>query len=193
MRELEKQILSLGPGMMKTSRWEHCLRTADYALFLAKRFAVPEAGCRVAALAHDLARDVDLETQEQWARCELGVIPGFMQNAKQLLHGPASAWYLRDKLACRNESVIKAVCWHTTGHPDLDETGLVVFAADYMEPGRKHLNDYDRELLLDNSLDGLVLSILSAMDRYLDSKGIAFAPWSRELSQTLKNRYNGLL
>jgi predicted HD superfamily hydrolase involved in NAD metabolism len=189
---LERKILKRGPRMLKSSRWEHSLRTAEYAEFLAKHYGVEARSCRIAALAHDLARGFSLKKQARWAERELGDLPDFLVQAPQLLHGPASANYLR-RLGCRDESVLSAVSYHTTGHPDLDDTGLIVFAADYMEPDRTHLSDGDREALLALSLSELVLSILGSMDAYLASKGIVSAPWSRELSLSLKNRYNGAL
>ncbi len=187
---LEQQVLQKGPKMMTPSRWDHSLRTADYALFLAEYYGADEKRSRFAALAHDMARDKSPKTQEQWARRELGEIPSFMEQAPLLYHGPASAWYLREKLGCRDESVLKAVCYHTTGHPALDAEGLVVFAADFMEPGRRHLDHRDRETLLKLSLDGLCIAILDSMESHLATRGIDPAPWSRELSLCLKNRYN---
>lgn len=188
--KLERKILKKGPLLLNPSRWEHSLRTAEYAEFLARRYGADVRTCRIAALGHDLARGFSLKKQARWAEKELGGLPDFMVQAPQLLHGPASAWYLR-RSGCRDESLLNAVSFHTTGHPDLDDAGLIVFAADYMEPDRTHLDDGDREALLELGLYELAASILDSMDAYLSSRGIASAPWSRELSLSLKNRYNG--
>jgi HD superfamily phosphohydrolase YqeK len=57
--------------------------------------------------------------------------------AGKLLHGPAAAARLRaDGIA--DEDFLRAVAYHTIGHPGLDELGRALFIADYVEPGRRY-------------------------------------------------------
>ncbi len=36
----------------------------------------------------------------------------------------------------RDEGILKAITYHTVGHPELDDAGRAVFLADFLEPGR---------------------------------------------------------
>ena len=37
-----------------------------------------------------------------------------------------------------DEGFLRAVAYHTIGHPELDELGRALFMADYLEPGRRY-------------------------------------------------------
>jgi 2-amino-4-hydroxy-6-hydroxymethyldihydropteridine diphosphokinase len=57
--------------------------------------------------------------------------------AGKLLHGPAAAVRLRAD-GIDDEDFLRAVAYHTIGHPDLEELGRALFIADYIEPGRRY-------------------------------------------------------
>lgn len=188
---LELDIMREGPLLLNEKRWEHSLRTADFAEILARQYSVSVELVRLAALSHDFARQQPEQVVLDWAGRDQVILSDFCLNHPVLLHGFASAWYLRTKYSIDNPSVLNAVRYHTTGHPALDKVGLVVFAADYMEPGRTHISDSERTELQSLSLDGLVLSILKSMESYLLSINAEPSPDSRELYRILKKRYNG--
>ncbi|MDC7232672.1 MAG: bis(5'-nucleosyl)-tetraphosphatase (symmetrical) YqeK [Spirochaetales bacterium] len=187
---LETLLTDRGAAELSSKRWEHCLRTADYALFLADHYGVDPGLVRPAALAHDLAREWSPEKIRTAACKDQTRLPAFHLNNPVLLHGFAAAWLLQEDYGVKDLSLLNAVRYHTTGHPCLDDQGLLLFAADYMEPGRRHLDDRDREALLAQSLEGMILSILDAMAEHLQSSGKEVAPDSRELYQKLKKGYN---
>jgi 2-amino-4-hydroxy-6-hydroxymethyldihydropteridine diphosphokinase len=57
-------------------------------------------------------------------------------------HGPAAA----DRAAEageRDEGVLDAVRYHTTGSPDWDDVGKMLYLADFLEPGRSKGRDED--------------------------------------------------
>jgi predicted HD superfamily hydrolase involved in NAD metabolism len=61
----------------------------------------------------------------------------FRHLSGKLLHGPAAAEKLRQE-GVEDESMLRAITYHTIGHPELDDLGRALFIADYIEPGRKH-------------------------------------------------------
>ena len=187
---LEEDLLIEGPQLLSKKRWNHSLRTADYAVFMASHYGIGPDKVRLPALAHDLAREKSAEEILKWAILDQKILSDFHLTHPVLQHGFASAWYLRHHFGLTDPSVLNAVRYHTTGHPDLDEAGLIVFAADYMEPGRTHLTESDREAMLKLPLEELILSILESMNTYLIQRGSNQSPDSRELYQNLKKRYN---
>jgi nicotinate-nucleotide adenylyltransferase len=84
---------------------------------------------RAAGYLHDALRDANPEELRS-------MVPDGMKHlADGLLHGPAAAEQLRLD-GVHDESLLRAIAFHTIGHPDLDELGRALFIADYIESGR---------------------------------------------------------
>lgn len=188
--DLESQLIKRGESDLSTDRWEHCLRTADYAVFLAKKYSVKSEILRIASLTHDLAREWDSARIIEAALKDQKTLSSFNSEHSVLLHGFAAAWILQDEYSVTDQSLLNAVRYHTTGHPLLDKAGLVLFSADYMEPGRSHLDDRTRHSLIELPLEGMVLSILDAMEVHLNAMNKLLSPDSRELYEKLMKGYN---
>jgi 2-amino-4-hydroxy-6-hydroxymethyldihydropteridine diphosphokinase len=85
---------------------------------------------RAAGWLHDALRTADPETLRP-------LVPSHLQDlAPSLLHGPAAAERLRAE-GVTDEALLLAIGFHTIGHVRLDACGRALFAADYLEPGRK--------------------------------------------------------
>ncbi len=175
-------------GMLNPSRLAHSRRCAEYAGFLAEKFGADVFLCTLAGLGHDISREQSPGIIRDWARRDLKSLPDFMIKNPVLHHGPASAWYVGRKLGLKEPSLLNAIRYHTTGHPGLDANGLVVYAADYMEPGRTHISNKQRKNLLALPLEKLVMEILTLVNSYLLGRKLTPAPWSRELYEELKKR-----
>jgi HD superfamily phosphohydrolase YqeK len=86
---------------------------------------------RAAGLLHDALRDAPPDELRPLVPAGLGQLsPG-------LLHGPAAAERLRQE-GVDDEPLLRAVAFHTLGHPELDTLGRALFIADYIEPGRTY-------------------------------------------------------
>lgn len=84
---------------------------------------------RAAGWLHDALRDEDPETLRTLVPLE------FRDLAGPLLHGPAAAERLRDE-GVDDEGLLRAIAFHTIGHPEFDRLGRALYLADYLEPGR---------------------------------------------------------
>ena len=62
-----------------------------------------------------------------------------------VVHGPAAAAKL-EREGVVDEAFLRAVSYHTIGHPDFDPLGLALYAADFLEPGRVPLAEWRAEL-----------------------------------------------
>jgi len=87
---------------------------------------------RAAGMLHDALREVAPdELRPMVEEEELRDVAG------KLLHGPAAAARLRSD-GVHDEPLLRAITYHTIGHPQLDELGRALFIADFIEPGRLH-------------------------------------------------------
>jgi predicted HD superfamily hydrolase involved in NAD metabolism len=144
-------------------RYSHCLGTEKMARRMAIRFNVNPNLSGLAGLAHDICRE--------HSEVELKNITGKEHINPIMLHGEAGAILLKKDFFIEDRSILNAVHHHISGSPGLDKVGKIVFASDYMEEGRTHLSDYDRERLFSLELDDMVLSIARSMSQHLLEKG----------------------
>ena len=100
-----------------------------------------------------------------------------------LLHGALAAIHF-DEDACGSVPDVfkRAVRHHTLGSMEMGPYGAVVYIADYIEPGRKHLTDEDRKYILSAlTLEGMIVRIMDMQRLYFEREGIKEAAVSTEL------------
>jgi len=133
-----------------------------------KRGESPRERARWIALGylHDALREADEEQMRPL------VEPRFRELPTKILHGPAVAQRLRGE-GVEDEEFLHAAAFHTLGSPDFAVLGKALFAADFLEPGRKLQNDWRAKLRkrAPGDLDGVVQEILLARIRHLLARG----------------------
>jgi len=138
-------------------RFRHVVRVSRTAVLYARRFGLPVTNAMLAALGHDLARE-----WKDSRILSLAMQDGMPINAEEkanpiLLHGRAGAEFLKRKFGINDEIVLEAIRHHTLGDPTITETGMVLFIADYLEPGRRFTDVAFRRSCKTCSLGELVL------------------------------------
>ncbi|MCF6284661.1 MAG: bis(5'-nucleosyl)-tetraphosphatase (symmetrical) YqeK [Candidatus Hydrogenedentes bacterium] len=115
----------------------HCIFVAEYAASLSDAAGVDHDDAVTAGMLHDLCRTVPGDDLLKQAR-HYGLNPSEAAlEAPLLLHGPVAAEECRRDLDINSTSVYEAIYWHTTGRPDLDRLGQLLFLADFSEPTRR--------------------------------------------------------
>lgn len=113
-------------------RRAHIERVAVLVASWAAALVLPNAEAArwvASAWLHDALRDADPAT------LRTSVAGEFANWPNPLLHGPAAAARLRSD-GVHDEGLLRAVSYHTVGHPDLDAAGRALYLADFLEPGR---------------------------------------------------------
>ena len=87
---------------------------------------------RAAGLLHDALRDADPELLRMVVPTDMSTLPA------KLLHGPAAAERLRRE-GVDDDLFLRAIAYHTLGHPAFDRLGRALYLADYLEPGREDM------------------------------------------------------
>ena len=147
----------------------HIHRVVEIARELAVCHGINQEQAALAALAHDVARamtDGELLLRAAGMGLPIGVVD---RRVPILLHGPVGAEILQQEAGLTDISIYKAVYWHTTANPDLDELGKVVFIADKLDPAKIDSYPYLPQIrqLAFQDLDRAILHFLTrqAMDR----------------------------
>ena len=172
---------------LSRSRLEHSLSTALICVELCSRFGLDEEKGRIAGIAHDIARETPVDdTIINLINDGYEIRPEEINNSV-LLHGRIGASMLRKKFNLEDEDILQAVRWHTTGHPDMGNLGRVLFIADYIEPGRKHITQSVRASLMQLDLNEMTLKVLNDQTAYLRDKGCRITQSSMLLFEKLSN------
>lgn len=147
----------------------HIHRVVEIARELAACHGIDQEQAALAALAHDVARamtDGELLRRAAGMGLPIGVVD---RRVPILLHGPVGAEILQQEAGLTDISIYKAVYWHTTANPDLDELGKVVFIADKLDPAKIDSYPYLPQIrqMAFQDLDRAILHFLTrqAMDR----------------------------
>ncbi len=150
-------------AMLKPNRIAHVRGCEQEAVSLANRWGADPDEAAEAAILHDCTKKEKLDGQ--LALCgKYGVIPDEIErhNAK-LLHAKTAAALAKAEFGV-SASVEAAICWHTTGRPEMSLLEKIIYMADYIEPTRDFpgleelrrlaYEDLDRAMLM-----GLEMSI----------------------------------
>lgn len=112
---------------------------------------------KAAGHLHDALRDADPEELRPLVDEPFRDLPG------KALHGPAVAARLRAE-GVGDEEFLHALAYHTLGSADFGRLGMALYAADFLEPGRRLREEWRKTLRhrVASDLEGVVREILSA-------------------------------
>lgn len=117
-------------------RYRHTLGVMYISAALAMRYGIDLEMAQVAGLLHDCAKCIPNEKKIKL--CEKHHIPisRVEQGAPFLLHSKLGAYLAETKYEVKEEEILQAIIWHTTGKPEMTMLEKIVFLADYIEPMR---------------------------------------------------------
>jgi predicted HD superfamily hydrolase involved in NAD metabolism len=175
LREVTDAVLAELAARVSVSRRRHVERVLATAEALAERFDVPIERVRLAAAAHDLDREISPEEARRLVREWEIDVPRDQPAGPEFVHGPIAAERLQREYGVTDGEVLHAIRHHTLGDPGFGPIGLLLFVADFCEPGRRHLSETDRSRVLGKgSLEEMAREVLHlAMQRFgpLDEGG----------------------
>jgi len=134
---LNESIVAYQRETLSATRVEHILRVADTARRLAADHGLDEERAYTAALLHDNARETPGHVL--LAECRkrgISILPIDEVNPIPRLHGQLGAAIARERFAITDPEILDAISSHTLGRVGMTPLEMVVFLADYMEPGR---------------------------------------------------------
>ena len=149
------KIVDFAKKKLSKARYEHSVRTLLYAVELLKNNDVSFEKVFISALLHDIAKDND--------------ITGY--KVKETAHQYEGAKIVKEMLKIEDESIINAIKYHATAHPEIDKLGKIVFVADKLEWGKDYKGVEELRRLATEDLDKAFIAILEHNINYLINAG----------------------
>ena len=155
-QSLRADILDWVEARIKPKRFQHTLGVEDTAVQLARIYGVNPYEASIAALLHDNAKN--LTNEELYRICQT-YYPQYnlTQEYSSVFHAFAGAITAKRRYSELSNDVINAICFHTTGRPNMSTLEKIIYAADYAEPGREPFPGLEliREYLFNDLDDGI--------------------------------------
>lgn len=184
-KEMEKTL--------EPKRYEHTLSVAYTAANLAAVHGVDIEKALIAGMLHDCAKC--LSYKKQMSLCvknNIALSETEAQEDSPLLHAKAGGALAKQEYGIIDEDILNAIYYHTTGRPQMSPLEQVIYIADYIEPGRKHMkrtaaieDQYMQNLaaarkLAYQDLNEALCRILQDTLTHLTQKGGDIDPMTRE-------------
>lgn len=164
------KILNIVKQITGKSRFEHTLRVADLATKLAIHYDVDVDKTWLAAILHDLEKNISLEENDMLVRM-YGLDEKYIGN-QNLSHSKLAAVVSRDKLGINDEDILNAIAFHTTGRANMSMLEKIIFVADTCEEGRTYK---EAAMLRENAfenIDAVCIFILEFLQESIENKGL---------------------
>ena len=164
-QSLRADILEWIEGRLKPKRFKHTLGVEETAIRLARIFGADPQEASIAALLHDNAKNLNVEElylicQEHFPEYNL------TEEYASVFHAFAGAITAQERYSELSDEVINAICFHTTGRPQMTTLEKIIYAADYAEPGREPFPGLEliREHLFKNLDEGVRRMLQQTVD-----------------------------
>ncbi|MDE7060719.1 MAG: bis(5'-nucleosyl)-tetraphosphatase (symmetrical) YqeK [Lachnospiraceae bacterium] len=159
--------------LLPHKRYVHTLGVAYLAASIAMAYKKNYEKAMVAGLLHDCAKC--LPEKEILKQCvERGIAVSAAEKKQPfLLHGRLGAWYAQHKYGVKDEKILNAIRFHTTGRPDMSFVEKSIYLADYIEIGRVQKTEPDLDTIRKMAFENIDLAVYYAAKntvRYLAEK-----------------------
>ncbi|MCI8514840.1 MAG: nicotinate (nicotinamide) nucleotide adenylyltransferase [Lachnospiraceae bacterium] len=129
-KDLEKRL--------NPHRFAHTLGVARTAEELAAAYGADGEKAYLAGLLHDCAKDIPDKDQIHRAKMAGLTLSEQELLSPALIHAKLGAYYARERYGVRDEEILNAIRYHTTGRPAMTLLETILYIADYIEPGREN-------------------------------------------------------
>lgn len=156
---------------LKENRFIHTLGVVSVAKKLAENNGVDIEKAEIAALCHDIAKNIPLDEMEKIIKDKKIILTEDEKNTKELWHSILAPVLAKEKLKIEDEEILSAIRWHTTGKENMSKLDKIIYIADMIEPSRNFDGVEEiREATIKNLENGVLLGLTQSI-KFLLLKG----------------------
>ena len=123
----------------------------------------------LAALYHDMYRGVPVDVLNYYVK-HLDLDEKRYKDNANLAHGKIAAIVIQRDFDEKDQDIINAVSYHTTGRPEMSLLEKIIYIADAVEPNRSYPGVQNLRQILEEDLDRAVLQSLTNTINYVRSE-----------------------
>lgn len=168
--ELRENILPKIKKRQTSKRFEHTLRVEKCAVSLAKIHGANVYDVALAALLHDNAKNYPNDKKLKLCNKHNVALSKAEEANIDLVHAKLGGVLARKKYKIKNQDIINAIMYHTTGRPHMSKTEKIIYIADFIEPGRKEFPGLlkARDMAYDDLDTALVKILMLTINHIID-------------------------
>jgi len=134
---MEREIaLNIVKKQLTEHRYQHTLGVMETAVKLAGRYGANIKKAELAAIFHDYAKFRPKEEMKDIIHSQ-GFPKDLLDYNAELWHAPAGAYLVEMEAGIKDQEVLDAIRYHTSGRPGMTLLEKIIYLADYIEPGRR--------------------------------------------------------
>lgn len=134
-----KEYYELAKSRLSERRYTHSVNVAKAAVKLAVKYGEDVVKAETAGILHDITKEEKTENQLQILKSGGIILDDVSKNSPSLLHAITGMVYSRDALFIKDEDILNAIRYHTTGRANMSLLEKIIFIADFISDER----DYD--------------------------------------------------
>ena len=139
--EISRKLRNALEKELKPDRFEHTIGVAYTAASLAMAYGEDVEKALIAGYLHDCAKSLSHEDQVRICEKNNIDITEVERRNHSLLHAKVGMYIARTKYDVYDTDILNAIRWHTTGKEDMSLLEKIIYIADFIEPGRKPLEN----------------------------------------------------
>jgi len=173
MDELLKQAL-------KPNRYSHSVNTMKVARSLAEHYGENTDIASIAGLLHDCAKNLKDDETIEYCTAHGIELNEIEQKQVFLMHGAVGAIIAKEKYGVKDEIILNAIKYHTTGYSKMNMMDKIIFLADYIEPGRTHCEVDNARKLAYGDIDKALICAFDNVIKYVIKENGLIHPFTIE-------------
>lgn len=172
-KKLEKKL--------KKERYTHTLGVMYTAGSLAMCHGEDIETALTAGLLHDCGKLAKMEEQLELCRKYQISLTETDLMIPALIHAKLGAYLAKTKYEVHDKRILDAILYHTTGKPNMNLLGKIIYLADYIEPGRRMIPGLPEVRKLSfTDIDRAVCRCSELTLGFLERMGRAIDPMTRQ-------------
>lgn len=158
---------------LRDKRYIHTLGVVSVAKKLAKENGVSLFKAEVAALSHDIAKNMKKEDMIKLIKEEELTLSREEEMNIDLWHGILAPVIARKELKIEDKEVLDAIRYHTTGRENMTKLDKIIYIADIIEPSRVFKGvDKIREAVMEDLDKGILIGLDYAINFLISKNSI---------------------
>ena len=188
-----KELKEIVKSKMSLKRFTHTLGVVEMSEKLAKIYNADIEKCKVAALLHDICKEMDMEYIKNICKNNFTneLSKEDLEN-NEILHGFAGAYYVKNELGVDDRDILSAIKYHTVGAKNMSIVAKIVYIADAIEYGRNYPSVVKIREETFKNLDIGILMEIEHKEKYLESIGKKSHPNTNEFKKELLKKEEDL-